>query len=502
MLDLRLLRDGVHITTHPSLDALFTTLVIVAGAERIRDFIASPGSTGHPREDSKATPIKILIEDGEGKVREIEAGESEASMRSIIIELGEPANGAGGKQKRGGAALVVIIGAAAAVISASLSKPDVPMVVPPLPHSTAQTDGGWQRDSEEPSASPRRARGHASGSRDARRSTAAARVSAAGGRRDSGHTIHSRSQHRRSRRSPSAERRRAARGFIHRATVHRSLQRMRRCAVAVVFDPTLGRNATGTMTILSDAGNAQIHLTGIAPPLPPFELPPIDFDAADHRRRQASRARLRRHESAHDRTHARPRAGRPPFRIREGRLPGTPCCRAVAAATSPSISIRPPPRITPAGLTIAGPDGTLIARASLRGTGTQVAPVAVKLDIEPRRLDFRALLPRAKSITVANPEFPRAVKITGVSISPQVFDLTTDCLDKPLEPNARCQIIVSRRTIVGAAAANIIVSYDGGEETSGSFSTREGEVKRKVGAPSRIRAQSWHYPGSADDNGG
>jgi len=68
-LDLRLLREGVHITT--SWDALFTTLVIVAGAERIRDFIASPGSAPKAREEPKTPPINIRIEEGEGKVRDI-----------------------------------------------------------------------------------------------------------------------------------------------------------------------------------------------------------------------------------------------------------------------------------------------------------------------------------------------------------------------------------------------------------------------------------------------
>jgi hypothetical protein len=70
-LDLRLLREGVHVTTHPTWDALLTTLVIVAGAERIRDFIASPGAAPKAREEPKTLPINIRIEEGEGKVRDI-----------------------------------------------------------------------------------------------------------------------------------------------------------------------------------------------------------------------------------------------------------------------------------------------------------------------------------------------------------------------------------------------------------------------------------------------
>lgn len=72
--DLRLLREGVHITTQPGWDALLTTLVIVAGAERIRDFIASPGAAPAAPKESKGLPINIRIEEGGGKVRDIEVG--------------------------------------------------------------------------------------------------------------------------------------------------------------------------------------------------------------------------------------------------------------------------------------------------------------------------------------------------------------------------------------------------------------------------------------------
>ena len=72
LLGLHLLRDGARITAPPLIDVLLTTLVIVAGAERIRDFIATPAAAPAPApEQSKAPPIKILIEEGEGKVREI-----------------------------------------------------------------------------------------------------------------------------------------------------------------------------------------------------------------------------------------------------------------------------------------------------------------------------------------------------------------------------------------------------------------------------------------------
>lgn len=71
LLDLHLLRDGAHITAPSFIDPLLTTLVIVAGAEHIRDFIAAPRGAPPAAAESKAPPIKIRIEEGEGHVREV-----------------------------------------------------------------------------------------------------------------------------------------------------------------------------------------------------------------------------------------------------------------------------------------------------------------------------------------------------------------------------------------------------------------------------------------------
>jgi hypothetical protein len=68
LFDLRLLRDGMQITKGP--DALLTWLVIVAGADRIRGFIASPGAS-EIVEPPETPPIKIIIEESDGKVREV-----------------------------------------------------------------------------------------------------------------------------------------------------------------------------------------------------------------------------------------------------------------------------------------------------------------------------------------------------------------------------------------------------------------------------------------------
>jgi len=392
-------------------------------------------------------------------------------MRSITIDLGELGDRRR-KEKRGGAALLVILGAVAATIWASAPKPVAPVVIPPTTTTTTQSDAGWQRDSEEPpppaiepAITPPTPATLAVQPRQLAFQQQNGAVPAA--------------QFIRVRNSGASPL--AFRGVTTGSTRFRpstdcppQLAADESCAVAVVFDPTPGRNASDTLTIRSDAGNAQIRLTGSAPPLPPFELAPVEFDprivgaGGDPRRVHLTNPRLTTLTPGPARTGA-------PFRIvKDGcqgaTLPGGGGCDIL-------IDFDPPAAASYTGeLTIAAPDGTLIARAPLRGSGTKVAPVAVKLDIEPRRLDFSALLPRSKRITVTNPS-SRAVKITDVSITPKVFDVTTDCLDKPLEPNGRCQITVSRRIVVGAAVADIIVRYDGGEEIAG-VSARGGAGKK------------------------
>jgi hypothetical protein len=383
-------------------------------------------------------------------------------MRSITIYLGEPDERRKRKEKRGGAALVLIIGAVAAVIWASSSKPVAPVVTIPEGTAAAQSDAGWQRDSEEPPP-------------PVTESVAAPPIPATlavqprqlafqqqNGAVPAAQFIRVRN----SGQSPLAFRgaTTASTRFRPSTDCPPQLAADESCAVAVVFDPTPGRNATDTLTIRSDAGNVQIRLTGAAPPLPAFELPPIEFDprivgaGGEPRNVRLTNARLTALTPGPARVGA-------PFRIVKDGCQGA--TLPAGGGCDLAIDFDPPAAATYTGeLTIAAPDGTLIARAPVRGIGTKVTPVAVKLQIEPRRLDFSALLPHSKRITVSNPN-PRAVKITDVSIVPKVFDVTTDCLDKPLEPNGRCSITVSRRMVVGAAVANIIVHYDGGEEIAG-----------------------------------
>lgn len=389
-------------------------------------------------------------------------------MPSITIELGEPDDQRRRKQKRGGAALIVIIGAVAAMIWASAPKPVEPVVVPPTTSSAAQTDTVWQRDSEEPPPPPIEPAITPPAPATLTVQPRQLAFQPQNGAVPAAQFIRVRNGGQ----SPLA-----FRGATTGSTRFRpstdcppQLAADESCAVAVVFDPTPGRNATDTLTIRSDAGNAQIRLTGAAPTLPPVELPPIEFDprivgaGGAPRTVRLTNPRLNALASGPARVGA-------PFRIvKDG-------CQGVVLPSGGGcdlvIDFDPPAVATYTGeLRVAGTDGSLIARAPVRGSGTTkvTPPAPVKLDIEPRRLDFSTLLPHSKRITVSNPS-SRAVKITDVSIVPNAFDVTTDCLAKPLEPNARCSITVSRRTVVGAATANVIVRYEGGEEIAGVSAT-------------------------------
>ena len=91
----------------------------------------------------------------------------------------------------------------------------------------------------------------------------------------------------------------------------------------------------------------------------------------------------------------------------------------------------------------------------------------VKLEIEPKEIHFGAIFSRSKKITVHNPG-PRAVRISDVYLLPKsVFNIKTDCRDKVLEVDARCEVNVSVRLFHRNAAASVIVQYDGGQQTAG-----------------------------------
>lgn len=95
----------------------------------------------------------------------------------------------------------------------------------------------------------------------------------------------------------------------------------------------------------------------------------------------------------------------------------------------------------------------------------------IRLDIEPKQLDFGRVVPRTKTIVVSNPG-PRAVRVSDVTLEPLgVFKVESQCRGVVLQPNQRCTVSVSVPPFHGAAAGRIIVHYDGGSESAGVSAT-------------------------------
>jgi prepilin signal peptidase PulO-like enzyme (type II secretory pathway) len=68
-IDVRVLRDGLQVTTHPRVDLLLTWLVLVAGADKISSFTVAPSPAAAP---PPAKPeIHVFIENEKGQPQEV-----------------------------------------------------------------------------------------------------------------------------------------------------------------------------------------------------------------------------------------------------------------------------------------------------------------------------------------------------------------------------------------------------------------------------------------------
>lgn len=66
-IDVRVLRDGMHVATHPRADFLLTWLVLVAGADKISSF-----TTPAPKEVVTPPPkpdVSVFVENEEGEMK-------------------------------------------------------------------------------------------------------------------------------------------------------------------------------------------------------------------------------------------------------------------------------------------------------------------------------------------------------------------------------------------------------------------------------------------------
>ena len=69
-IDLRVLRDGLQVATHPRADLLLTWLVLVAGADKISSFTAASSSLKTAAPPPKPE-IHVFIENEKGKPEEV-----------------------------------------------------------------------------------------------------------------------------------------------------------------------------------------------------------------------------------------------------------------------------------------------------------------------------------------------------------------------------------------------------------------------------------------------
>jgi hypothetical protein len=241
------------------------------------------------------------------------------------------------------------------------------------------------------------------------------------------------------------------------------------CVVAALFDPTVAGNASDTLTIKSGGGTALIDLIGTATPPPAIELQPVDFG------RQLLGVTGEAHGIRLTNSRGMPLAIGAvtvplPFHLITDRCSGTRLLSG--AACDLLVDFDPAAAATyDVELLITAADRSLAARAALHGIGISALVIKlppVKLIIEPRRIDFAGPVPRSKPIMVRNPG-PRPANITDVVLSPSAgeFEIKTNCRGT-LVPNAECRIDIYLTAFnFKGGAANVIVKYDGTEDSAG-----------------------------------
>jgi len=240
------------------------------------------------------------------------------------------------------------------------------------------------------------------------------------------------------------------------------------CGVAVVFDAAVAGSARDTLTI----GSARIPLAGTAPPRPPVDLQPLDFGQRAVGARGEPQAIRLSNFSAASMSIGKVEVPRP-FRVLKdacsgAQLPPSGVCDVHVGFEPASASTYE------AELRVVGRRNELIARAALRGVAVAAPRIVqpanlppVKLDIDPRQLDFGRIVSRKKTVTITNPGL-RAVRISDVTLEPAgVFNVESQCRGVVLQPGQHCTVSVSVRLFHGAAAARIVVHYDGGSESAG-----------------------------------
>jgi prepilin signal peptidase PulO-like enzyme (type II secretory pathway) len=73
-IDIRLMRDALHVTNHPNVDLLLTWLIVVGGADRIAMFAGSdkPSAGDDKPPAAQQPPITIIVEERDGKLTAVQ----------------------------------------------------------------------------------------------------------------------------------------------------------------------------------------------------------------------------------------------------------------------------------------------------------------------------------------------------------------------------------------------------------------------------------------------
>jgi hypothetical protein len=241
-----------------------------------------------------------------------------------------------------------------------------------------------------------------------------------------------------------------------------TLERGASCSVAVVFAPPRAGDHTGSVTVATSGGTLTVQLHGIARPVPPVELSPLDFG----RQRIGEKIAPQRVRFTN--------SGSSPVSIDDVALAGQSfsiasnrCADALPPGGECDVLVTYIPHDGHAeGEIKLASEGHMIAHASISGAGFDSRP-AVHLDINPRELHFLVGVTPSQRITITNPS-AEAIKIYSVRIvgGGRTFKVSAEkCEGMTLQPHGGSCVITVGATfnLRGAESIQIIIDHSGAD---------------------------------------
>jgi len=240
------------------------------------------------------------------------------------------------------------------------------------------------------------------------------------------------------------------------------LERGASCSVAVVFSPPRAGEHIGSVTVATSSGTLNIPLRGVARPVPPIELAPLDFG----RQRIGEKVAPLRVRFAN--------SGSSPLSIGDVTIAG----QSFSIASNRCEGDVPPggecdvlvsfiPRDGQAeGEIKLASEGHLVARAAISGTGFESRP-PVHLDITPRELHFLVGVTPPQRITITNPS-AEGIKIYSVRVvgGGRNFKVSAEkCIGTTLQPHGgSCVVVVGAAvSFRGVESFQIIIDHSGSD---------------------------------------